>query len=133
MTLLLLLAACAETPDSPAPADWFYADNGGAIDWSSVRFAGADVLFDTVGRGLVSGPVSGAAQLACGAPTRATLAFAAGRLVDVVTVPAAACVEAAAEALDWASLPLAGRPLGDTPRALVVYDVPAEATCSSCS
>ena len=45
----------------------------------------------------------------------------------------AARAKTPAEALDWASLPLAGRPLGDTPRALVVYDVPAEATCSSCS
>ncbi len=135
-SLLLVLAACSNPPTaaasaSPAPGDWFYA--GDAIDPSSIRFEGADVVFRTVGGGLRSGPVGGADQLACGTATRATLSFEAGALVDVYTAPAAPCVEAAARAMDWSGLSLDGVSLGDAGRALVVYDVAAEATCSSCS
>lgn len=136
-SLFLALFACSTTPAahaaSPAPGDWFYADAGDAIDWSSVRHVGADVVFRTIGPGLRSGPVRGAGWLACGAPTRATLAFEDGVLVDVHTVPETPCVEAGARAADWSSLPLDGLPLGEAVHALVVYDVPAEATCSSCS
>ncbi|MDP2311480.1 MAG: hypothetical protein Q8P41_01130 [Pseudomonadota bacterium] len=131
--LSLLLACATQAASSPAPGDWFYADRGDAIDWSSIRFDGADVVFRTIGEGLESGPVQGAALLACGTATRATLAFAEGVLVDVVTVPALPCVEAAAQAIDWAELQLDGEPLGERVHALVVYDVPAEASCSSCS
>lgn len=137
-SLLFVFSACspvssAPAAASPAPTDWFYADAGDAIDWASVHLQGADVVFRTVGAGLRSGPVAGAERLACGRPTRATLAFEEGELVAVHTVPAVPCVEAAARAASWASLPLDDSRLGDAARALVVYDVPAEASCSSCS
>lgn len=136
--LLSALLACAPVPAasagaSPAPGDWFYADDGEAIDAASVRLVGADVVFRTVGTGLRAGPVAGAARLACGEATRATLVFAEGALTDVITVPEAPCVEAAARAAAWGHLPLDGVPLAEQARAFVVYDVPAEVACSSCS
>ncbi len=136
MLTFLLLVACATQSSSPAPGDWFYADTadgGGAIDWASIRFVGADVVFRTLGAGLVSGPVAGAELLACGEATRATLAFEEGALVEVVTVPVSSCVEAAAQAMDWSALLLDGHGLDERVHTLVVYDVPAEAPCTSCS
>jgi hypothetical protein len=140
--LFVLLSACSPVPTasaeavaaaSAAPANWFYADPGGAVDWASVRFEGADVVFRTAGRGLVTGPAVGASWLACGHATRATLLFEGGTLADIRTVPESPCVEAAARALAFDGLPIGEGRLADTDRALVVYDVPAEATCSSCS
>ncbi|MES2641281.1 MAG: hypothetical protein V4850_17455 [Myxococcota bacterium] len=130
MLSLFLLVACAQVA-SPAPGNWFYADDGESIEWATVHYRGPDVAFRTTGEGLASGPVSGAERLACGQATRATLIFEQGVLTEVVTVPAAACVEAASQAMDWATLPLDGRALGERQHAIVVYDVPAEATCFS--
>lgn len=133
MFTLLALFACATQSSSPAPVDWFYADTadgGGAIDWASVRYVGADVVFRTLGAGLASGPVAGAERLACGEATRATLAFEEGALVGVVTVPATPCVEAAAQAMDWSTLALDGHGIDERLHTLVVYDVPAEGSCS---
>lgn len=126
-------SATVAEPPSVAPGDWFYADRGGAVDWESVRFAGADVVFRTVGEGLRSGPVRGASWLACGEATRATLRFVEGVLHEVHTSPEVPCVEAAARALDFTGLHLDGAPIEDAAGALVVYDVPAEVACSSCS
>lgn len=132
MWSLFLLAACGtQQTASNAPGNWFYADDGQSIEWASLRYLGPDVAFRTTGDGLASGPVTGAERLACGQATRATLLFEQGRLSEVVTVPAAACVEAASLATDWATLQLDGRPLGELRHAIVVYDVPAEGSCSS--
>ena len=42
--MLSLLLACASTPSAPsvAPADWFYADTDGSIDWESVDMTGPE-------------------------------------------------------------------------------------------
>jgi hypothetical protein len=138
LSLLATLFACslstnASASESLAPTNWFYADDGEAIDWSSVRIRGGDVTFRTQAPGLRTGRTDGAALLACGAATRATLLFEEGVLVDVFTAPSAPCVEAAARKRDWGALRLEDQPLRDAVHAVVVYDVPAEATCSSCS
>jgi hypothetical protein len=106
-----------------APSDWIFA--GDAIDRSSISFRGPDVVFRTVGDDLLSGPAEGAdaGALACGDATRVTLAYVAGVLVDVITVPENACVATAARATDWA-LSVEGVPLSELSFALVVLEVP---------
>jgi hypothetical protein len=126
--MFFLLAACASASDSPAPSDWFYADQGHTIDWSSVHFDGPDVVFHTVGDGLLSGPVYApwVGSLTCGTPTRLTLAFEDDLLADITSVPYDPCVESIAARMDWGSLDLDGLPLYSVRRALVVLDVPGE-------
>lgn len=117
--------------ESDAPANWFWADDGLAIDWESLSFDDGDPVFRTDAGSLRSGPVEGGEVLACGEPTRATLLFEDGALRDVHTFPVSPCVEDAAWARAWSGLRLEGVPVADVVHAVVVYDVPEEAACSS--
>jgi hypothetical protein len=119
------------TLDDEAPTNWFWSDDGLAIDWASIGFSEGNPVFRTDGGSLRTGPVAGAERLACGEETRATLLFEDGALQDVHTFPDAPCVEDAAWAQAWTSLALDGARVGDVVHAVVVYDVPAEALCSS--
>lgn len=144
-TFLFALLACAPQTTEPlatealrptvevtAPSPWYYADEGDGIDWSSLRREGADLAFRTIGHGLQSGPladdVAEVAGLVCGTATHLSLAFRDGRLAEVLSVPEAPCVTAAAAAADWSRLLVGERPLASAEHAVLVFDVPAQAS-----
>lgn len=133
--LLPLLAACAPSPDHPAPAaPWFYADFGEGIDADSLALAGADVVFRTLGGDLGSGPLSNgaalASTLACGEETHLTVALRDGVPVEAWSVPTSPCVERRAMLADWAPVALGATVAGDTTTAVIVLDVPRAALAS---
>lgn len=133
-----LLVACATTPEleAPAPTDWFYADQGEAIDWASIDYdAHGNLIFRTMGPGLQSGPINApwAGNLACGAGTRLTLSFADSELVGIATAPGNPCVAEIVARIDWTALDLDGISLYQMQRALVVLDVPGEEVAWSSS
>lgn len=127
--LAFLLLACAPLDSGAAPTNWFYADQGEAIDWPSVAYdREGNVVFRTAGAGLRSGPVDApwTAALACETGARLTVAFVDGEIDRVNTVPENPCLAEVASRIDWTALDLDGTPLDGMHHALVVLDVPGE-------
>ena len=127
--LTLLLLACAPSDPGAAPTNWFYADQGDAIDWQSVAYdTNGNVIFRTAGAGLRSGPVDApwTGALGCEAAARLTVAFVDGEIDQITTAPDNPCVADVADRIDWSALDLDGIRLDATHHALVVLDVPGE-------
>lgn len=119
-----------------SPTNWFYAEEDGSIDWSSLAFVGKEVRFETLGHGLRTGPIAEATDwagaVACDAATTLTLAFERGKLDRVTSFPRSPCVEDNAAELAWAWLRLDDQLLADTTHAILVLDIPEGACDSSC-
>lgn len=125
-------AGAADQASVAPSAPWFYADLGRGIDWDSLQLVGRDVAFRTDGGDLGSGPIAAgeslAGTLACGTPTRLTVALRDGKVDEVWTMPRARCVEARVGTIPWETVDLGAVRAEDTAHALVILDVPTRST-----
>lgn len=127
MFLLLACSPALQSPPSvPAPVAWY--DTDGSLDLTSLRPVGDALGFRAAGAGVhqVALDDSFGEGVACDGPTRVSVVFAEGVLVQVRSEPATPCVERRLRTADWRGVRLGERLVSDTRAALLVFDVPAE-------